>query len=131
MILVDTSVWIDFFGSSNAQHVKKLVSLIESKENICINGLILAEVLQGIRHDAQYEKVKNYFSSLVFLPMHYEVYEKSASIYRFLRAKGITIRKPIDCMIASSAIVHEAVLLHNDKDFLPIAKYCHLNEIKK
>ena len=131
MILVDTSVWIDFFGSSNAKHVKKLVSLIESKENICINGLILAEVLQGIRHDEQYKKVKSYFNSLVFLPMHYDVYEKSASIYRFLRAKGITVRKPIDCMIASSAIFHEATLLHNDKDFLPIGKYCHLSEIKE
>ena len=55
----------------------------------------------------------------------------SAEIYRSLRKKGITIRKPIDCMIASVAIAHKVPLLHNDKDFTPIEKHCGLKTIKK
>ena len=74
MILVDTSVWIDFFGKKNPDHVKKVTSLIELNENICTNGLILTEVLQGIRNDQQYTKVKNYFDSLIFLPMGYDIF---------------------------------------------------------
>lgn len=131
MILVDTSVWIDFFGKTNPNHVKKLISIIELNENICTNGLILTEVLQGIRNDQQYIKVKNYFDSLIFLPMGYDIFIHSATIYRNLRAKGITIRKPIDCMIAATAIEHRVVLLHNDRDFDPITKYCGLKAIKK
>lgn len=131
MILVDTSVQIDFFGKTNPDHVKKVTSLIEHNENICTNGLILTEVLQGIRNDQQYKKVKNYFDSLIFLPMDYDIFIHSATIYRKLREKGITIRKPIDCMIAATAIEHHVVLLHNDRDFDPISKHCGLNAIKK
>ncbi len=57
------------------------------------------------------------------------VFLRSAEIYRNLRKKGITIRKPLDCMIASTAIENDMPLLHNDKDFQPIAKHCGLKEL--
>jgi predicted nucleic acid-binding protein len=123
MIIVDTSVWIDFFKSRDTEQVALLKSAINDAEDICICGVILTEVLQGIRNDKEYELVKDMFQSLTHLPMLNDVFLKSARIYRSLRKHGITIRKPIDCMIASVAIINDIPLLHNDKDFVPIEKY--------
>jgi len=126
IVLVDTTVWIDFFAGQSLPHVAKLVNLIEDKEDICICGIILAEVLQGIRKDNEYRKTRDLFKTLLFLPMPYSVFLRSAEIYRKLRKKGITIRKPLDCMIAATAIENDLPLLHNDKDFLPIAEHSGL-----
>jgi predicted nucleic acid-binding protein len=89
-------------------------------------GIILAELLQGIRKDAEFIKTRDLFNTLIFLPTPYTVFLRSAKIYRKLRKKGITIRKPLDCMIASVAIENKIQLLHNDKDFQPIEKHCGL-----
>ena len=126
MILVDTTVWIDLFAARSLPHVVALETLIEDRENICICGIILAEVLQGIRQDTEFRKTRDLFNSLILLPMPYTVFLRSAEIYRKLRKKGITIRKPLDCMIASVAIENDIALLHNDKDFQPIEKRCGL-----
>ena len=126
MILVDTTVWIDFFAARSLSHVVALEALIKRRENICICGIILAEVLQGIRQDSEFRKTRDLFNSLILLPMPYTVFLRSAEIYRKLRKKGTTIRKPLDCMIASVAIENDIPLLHNDKDFQPIEKRCGL-----
>ncbi|HIJ64318.1 MAG TPA: PIN domain nuclease [Candidatus Hydrogenedentes bacterium] len=126
MILVDTSTWIDFFAKRRSPHVETLISSIKDSEDICICGIILTEILQGIRDDTQHRKTKTYLGELIFLPMTYPTFVKSADIYRSLRRKGITVRKPVDCMIAAVAIEHEVSLLHNDKDFAPMEKYCNL-----
>jgi hypothetical protein len=126
MILVDTTVWIDFFAARSLPHVMALEALIKRRENICICGIILAEVLQGIRQDSEFRKTRDLFNSLILFPMPYTVFLRSAEIYRKLRKKGITIRKPLDCMIASVAIENDIPLLHNDKDFHPIEKHCDL-----
>ena len=126
IVLVDTTVWIDFFAARSLPHVAKLVKLIEDREDISICGIILAEVLQGIRKDSEFRKTRDLFKTLVFIPMPYSVFLRSSEIYRKLRKKGITIRQPLDCMIAATAIENDLPLLHNDKDFLPIAKYCGL-----
>ena len=122
MVLVDTTVWIDFFSAHPYPHVKTLENLIINREDICICGIILTEVLQGIRKDSEFRRTRDLFTTLIFLPMRYSSFLRSAEIYRKLRRKGITIRKPVDCMIASIAIENEIPLLHNDKDFLPIEK---------
>ena len=80
-------------------------------------------MLQGIRKDFEFRKTSDLFSNLVFLPMEYSTFLRSAVIYRDLRHKGITIRKPVDCMIASVALENEMPLLHNDKDFDPIEEH--------
>lgn len=130
MVLVDTTVWIDFFSANPNPHVEALEKLIADREDICLCGVILTEILQGIGDDAEFKKTKDLLANLVFLPMPYSVYLRSAEMYRALRRKGITIRKPVDCMIAAVAIEHEIPLLHNDKDFLPIEKHFGLKGLK-
>lgn len=126
MILVYTTVWIDFFAARSLPHVAALESLIERREDICICGIILTEVFQGIRKDSEFQKTRDLFNNLIFLPMHYPVFLRSADIFRKLRSKAITIRKSLDCMIASVAIENDIPLLHNDKGFQPIEKHCSL-----
>jgi predicted nucleic acid-binding protein len=130
MILVDTTVWIDFFAGRPRPHVATLEQLLQTGEDICICGIVLAEVLQGIRSDSEYAKTKDYFESLVFLPMTHATFLRSSQMYRTLRKKGITIRTPLDCMIASVAIEHRAPLLHNDRDFDKIADHTNLEVVK-
>ena len=130
LILVDTTVWIDFFAAKPASHVKILEHLIERKEDICICGIILSEVLQGIKKEIEFKKTKKIFTSLLFLPMSYETFLRAAEIYRDLRQKGITIRKSMDCMIASVALEQNIPLLHNDKDFKPIESHFGLKVLK-
>ena len=130
LILVDTTVWIDFFAAKSASYVKILEDLIEQKEDICVCGIILTEVLQGIKGENEFKKTKNIFTSLLFLPMSYETFLRAAEIFRGLRQKGITIRKSMDCMIASVAIELNIPLLHNDKDFKPIERHFGLKVLK-
>jgi predicted nucleic acid-binding protein len=126
MVLVDTTVWIDFFADRNEPHVAALQELIEKEEDLCLCGIILAEVLQGIRSDADFVETKDYFDDLIFLPMRQTTFVQAAEVYRSLRKRGVTIRKPVDCMIASVAIEHDIRLLHNDRDFDYIAKHSKL-----
>ena len=126
MVLVDTTVWVDFFAGRNLPQVGTLQALIENDEDLCLCGVILAEVLQGIRSDKDFARTKEYFGDLIFLPMDQATFQRAAEIYRTLRKKGVTIRKPVDCMIASVAIEYDIPLLHNDRDFDHIAGHCRL-----
>ncbi len=126
MVLVDTTVWIDFFAARSSDHVVALENLIINREDICICGIVLTEVLQGIRKISEFKKTRDLFNNLRFLPMPYSVFLKAAEIYRGLRRKGIPIRKSVDCMIASVAIENDISLLHNDKDFEAIEEHCGL-----
>jgi len=126
IILVDTTVWIDFFAARSLPHVAVLEDLIEYREDICTCGIILTEVLQGLRKDTEFKKTRDMFNTLIWLPMPYTVFLRSAEMYRKLRKKGITIRKPLDCMIASTAVENDIPLLHNDNNFQLIEKLCGL-----
>ena len=123
MVMIDTTVWIDFFAGRQLPHVNALERLIKGREDICICGIILTEVLQGIRNDTEFRKTLELFSVMIFLPMPYSIFLSAAEIYRTLRRKGITIRNSVDCMIASVAINNDIMLLHNDRDFRPIEKH--------
>lgn len=130
MILVDTSVWIDFFRGNTLPYVQRLEQWIEQGENIVLCGVILTEILQGIREESSYQRTRCYLAVLRLLPMTKDVFVEAAQIYRALRAQGITVRKPIDCMIAATALVYKAALLHNDHDFLLIAQHYPLNLVR-
>jgi hypothetical protein len=130
MVLVDTSVWIDFFAARSSDHVVALENLIINRKDVCICGIVLTEVLQGIRKDSEFKKTRDLFNNLLFFPMSFSVFLKAAEIYRDLRRKGITIRRSVDCMIASVAIENDIPLLHNDKDFKAIEKHCGLKFYK-
>ncbi len=123
MILVDTSVWIDFFAGRDLPHVAKLEQSILDNENLTLSGTILTEILQGIADDTLCRRVRRYLSVLVMLPMPESVFVRVADIYRKLRKQGITIRKTNDCVIAATALEHQCQLLHNDRDFAPLAKH--------
>ena len=122
MILVDTSVWIDFFAGRDLPHVARLENLILDNEDLALCGIILTEILQGIGDDAMHRRVRRYLSPLIMLPMPETVFVRAADIYRKLRKQGITIRKTNDCIIAATALEHHCTLLHNDKDFAPITE---------
>ena len=130
MILVDTTVWVDFFSGRDTPQIEMLESLIARREDICLCGVILTEILQGIRDDKEYADTASALSNLLFIPMIRETFLLAASIYRTLRAQGITIRNSVDCMIAAVCIEHDARLLHNDRDFDSIATHFDLRVIK-
>lgn len=124
--LVDTSVWINFF---KANETTASLFLKNNTSNIIIATcpVILQEVLQGIVKDKEFKSVNDYFNNLAKLNGNqYELAHNAATLYRSLRTKGITIRKPNDCLIAMYAIKHNITLLHDDRDFDLIAKYSSL-----
>ena len=123
MILVDTSVLIDFFkGIKNPAEVK-FKSILEQDIPFGITSLIYQEVLQGAKSEKEYAGLKKYLSSQRFFhpkdPI--ETSAKAARIYFRCRKKGITVRSTVDCMIAQIAIESELLLLHNDRDFEAMA----------
>jgi predicted nucleic acid-binding protein len=130
MTLIDTTVWIDLFSGVASPQVSLLESLIAQREDLCLCGVILTEVLQGIRDDKEYAETHAIFSKLVHLPMVYETFLLAAHIYRSLRAKGITIRNSIDCMIAAVCIENGVPLLHHDKDFDSISGHFDLKIVR-
>ena len=130
MILVDTSVWIDFFAGRDLPHVAKLEQSILDNEDLALSGIILTEILQGIPDDTTYRRARRYLSALIMLPMPEPIFVRAAELYRKLRKQGITIRKTNDCIIAATAIEHHCQLLHNDKDFAPIAKHYSLKVVR-
>jgi predicted nucleic acid-binding protein len=118
-ILVDTTIWVDFFHEKErAKQADVLQQLIEEDNNICICPRIYQEVLQGVRDDKTFTEIKSILQNVIMIntPIM-TVADHAIDLYRSLRKKGITIRKPYDCLIASYAILEDIYLLHNDSDF--------------
>ncbi|NJK92006.1 MAG: PIN domain nuclease [Blastochloris sp.] len=116
-VLVDSTVWIDFLKNKNTLETAKLVELIEGREDLCICGFVLTEVLQGIRSEKEYVATKQQFSNLIYLEDDQSTFDLGATIYRNLRKQGITIRNSMDCLIAAIVIQNGVALLENDRDF--------------
>jgi len=102
MVLVDTSVRVDFFGNRPEPPVTALRRSIEIDTDLSLCGIILAEVLQGIRSDSDYRRTKARLEALIFLPIREATFVHAADICRSFRKRGVTIRKTVDCIIASS-----------------------------
>ena len=126
MILVDSSVWIDYFNGRKTWQTDLLENLF-SNVPIIIGDLILTEVLQGFRSDNDYKTAKSFLSDLPFRQMGgYQVAVQSAQNYRALRKKGVTVRKTIDVIIGTYCILEDLPLLHNDRDFEPLVSHLSL-----
>ena len=124
MILVDTSVWIDFFSSSPGRAGAELRRLIEEAEPFALTGVIVAEVLQGLIRDAS--RIEQYLAHWEMLePRGFETYREAAAIYRAARAKGFT-PTTIDAVIAAIALEHKASVFTLDQDFSRIARIAPL-----
>lgn len=128
MILVDSSVWIDFFRAADTPQVALLDSML-GRSRLAVGDLIATEVLQGVRDEREYKQVKKAFAAFTKIGLcDYELAIKASENYRVLRAKGITIRKTIDTIIATRCIEDELTLLHADRDFAPFAEHLGLME---
>jgi predicted nucleic acid-binding protein len=129
MLVVDSSVWIDYFnGSANVQ--TDYLDDILGKTPILIGDLILAEVLQGFRQDADFEKARRVMGEFIQLNMVSPLLAlQSARNYRLLRQKGVTVRKTIDSLIATYCIENDLDLLHNDSDFDGYEKHLDLRVV--
>ena len=117
MLVVDTSVWVDYFNGVESPQTDFLHAILDTTP-ILIGDLILAEVLQGFRHDEDFETVRHILGKFMQESMvNPALAVQSARNYRFLRQKGITVRKTIDSLIATFCIENGHQLLHNDGDF--------------
>src|SRR3989337_1907922 len=116
MILVDSSVWIDYFNGRKTGKTDWLDSAL-GNEQIIIGDLILAEVLQGFQSDNDFKIAKKLLLTFPFMEMvGQELAIKSALNYRLLRKKGVTVRKTIDVMIGTFCLNYQLTLLHDDRD---------------
>lgn len=126
MILVDSSVWIDYFRSADTPQVALLDSLL-GRSPLAVGDLIAAEVLQGVRGDQEFKLVKQTLEAFDHVDLvGYDIAVKASQNYRTLRSMGITIRKTIDTLIATRCIEDGLTLLHADRDFLPFAEHLGL-----
>jgi len=122
MLLVDSSVWIDIARGLDTAAVRFVESRDEDEE-VAVTGLVFQEVLQGATDDTSYARLRDMLSGLLLLePRELSTYEIAAQLFRRGRAKGFTIRKPTDCLIAALALEHGALLVHNDRDFHALAQ---------
>jgi hypothetical protein len=120
---VDSSVWADFFNGYPSPEEIKLKTLLDSKADIAITGIIASEVLSGFKDEKTFEDVKDTFFKLPQTQINFNSHIQAAQMYRNLRSKGITIRSIIDCLIAVISIENNLELLHKDRDFEMIGKY--------
>lgn len=129
MIIVDSSVWIDYFNGNVTRETDILDNLLGTQE-VAIGDLIVLEVLRGFRSDKDYRIAKNHLTSLVqFNMLDSELALKSSEYYRKLRKKGITVRKTADVIIATFCIESSHALLYSDKDFTPFVDHLGLRSV--
>ena len=126
MILVDSSVWIDHLRDTVTGPVSQLRSLISSEE-LLVGDLILCEVLQGLPTDAEARLIEDALREFEVVSLvDAELAVKAAANYRFLRRRGITIRKTIDLLVGTYCIERGHLLLHSDRDFAPMESFLGL-----
>ena len=129
MVLVDSSIWIDYFNGRRTHDTDRLDELLDG-EDLLTGDLIVTEILQGFRHDHDFERARLALEQLPHADMlGRELALASARNYRLLRQHGITIRKTIDVMIATFCIHHCRVLLHGDRDFAPMSEHLGLRTL--
>lgn len=129
MIVVDSSVWIDFLNGRNVPHVRRLRALLGADE-IIVGDLMLCEVLQGLGSERAAQEVESLLRRFEIVPMVGDATAVTAARnFRSLRGRGITIRKTIDLLIGTWCIENRRPLLHNDSDFHPMAEHLGLIEV--
>lgn len=123
MILVDTSVLVDFFKGAKNDSVSCLIDVIKKQIPFGITAIVYQELLQGAKTKKEYTHLDEYLRCQHFFHPEDAVasYGKAAMIYFACRKKGITVRSTVDCLIAQIAIEHNLFLLHNDNDFVHMA----------
>jgi predicted nucleic acid-binding protein len=130
LILVDSSVWIDYFKGVQAAHTETLDRLL-GREPLVIGDLILTEVLEGFTDDREFDRARRLLTSLTVVNLGgQEIAIKAANHFRTLRRLGVTVRKTMDVVIATRCIESRYDLLHNDRDFDPFVTHLGLSVVK-
>ena len=130
MILVDSSVWIDYFNGVVCAETDRLDQLLATQP-VLTGDIILTEVLQGFSSEFAFRRAQTLLTHLPFEPMlGRQVALQSAANYRRLRRQGITVRKTIDVMIATFCIVNDHALLHRDRDFDSMERWLGLKAVR-
>ena len=116
-VLVDTSVWVDFFNRHKSNEADALARLIEDEAEIATCGVVLAEFFQGIRDRESLKTLEGFFRDMPLLtPREPDTYLAAAELYRGLRARGVSVRSTIDCLIVRMAQEADVLLLAKDRD---------------
>ena len=129
MIIVDTSVWVDYFNGKLSEETDSLDTMLGNQE-ILLGDLILTEILQGFQEDRLFREAQNMLESfpvVAMLGMQFAI--KSAANYRTLRKRGVTVRKTIDVMIGTYCIEKHIPLLYADRDFDPMVRHLGLQSV--
>jgi predicted nucleic acid-binding protein len=127
LIVVDTTVWIDFFNGRNERYVERLAMMIQADVGIALTDVTLTEVLQGIRDEAQVRLFDDRLTAFDVLRLEsLDDFHRAAQLYRAARRHGVTIRRTIDCLIASVCIREQLPIMHNDAEFDRLAEHSEL-----
>jgi len=122
-MLVDTSVWIDYFNGYRSQEADYLASTIDAGLPIIIPGIVLTEILLGLRSEAEASRIANLLAAFRPAPNpDRQDYIEAAALYRQCRGRGFTIRSTVDCLIAQICLRNKFPLLSKDRDFKAIAR---------
>lgn len=120
MVLVDTSVWIDYLQGVSGEHIDFLDGLLTNPLALGISDVIYMEILQGARDAAAFDRLHSYFSTQRFYRFQdpEAAHAAAAKIYLDCRRQGVTVRSTLDCLVAQCAIENNLILLHKDRDFV-------------
>ena len=123
MIVVDTTVWIDFLAARGTVFDRHLAELLEADAPLALVDIVYCEILQGIRDEEAYRQIRlSLLAHPILRPRGLETFEVAANLYRAGRARGLTIRRSVDCLIAATCLENEAEIYHNDRDFDALAR---------
>jgi predicted nucleic acid-binding protein len=119
VIVVDTTVWIDYFaGRTEEPHVAELLRLVDADAGLALTDVIFGEILQGLRGEHTVRRIDKRLQPFDILRLHtLDDFRNAAALYRHARSKGKTIRRTLDCLIAAVCIREDCSILHNDRDF--------------
>ena len=129
VVIVDTTVWVDYFQGADNSETAWLNAALD-RERLGLTDIILCEVLQGVRNDTGAMAVETALLKFeVFETAGVALARDAARNYRALRSRGHTVRKTIDCLIATFCLRGRHSLLHRDRDFDPFEKFLHMSVI--
>jgi predicted nucleic acid-binding protein len=127
VIVVDTTIWIDFLGAKGTAFDRHLTELLETDAPIALIDIVYCEVLQGIRDEDAYQRARGSLRAHPILrPRGLETFESAANLYRTARRRGFTVRRSVDCLIAATCLETGCELYHNDRDFDTLARVSDL-----
>lgn len=127
MIVVDTTIWIDFLGARGTAFDRHLTELVEEDAPIALIDIVYCEVLQGIRNDDVYQRTRaSLLAHPIVRPRGLQTFETAANLYRSARRQGFAIRRSVDCLIAATCLENDAEIYHNDRDFDTLARVSSL-----